>query len=68
MSDIAVQDILQRIEVLSAEDRLRVQVHLAEVSEAEWKQEAEDVRRTARNKGIDQVAVDRAVDDVRYSP
>ena len=39
---------------------------LAEKSEADWKQEAERAREIARQKGIDQPAIDRAVKNFRY--
>lgn len=66
MSDIAVQEILAKIEHLSDEERLYVARRLAETSEADWRREADSARRIAREKGIDQTAVDRAVEEVRY--
>jgi hypothetical protein len=66
MSNLAVQEILDKIEHLSEEDRLCVAKRLAETSEAQWSREAEDARRIAREKGIDQRAIDRAVDEVRH--
>ncbi len=65
MSD-AVQEILQRIQQLPEEDRLLLEQHLVQGAEAEWKREAEEARRLARQKGIDQAAIDRAVEKVRY--
>lgn len=62
----AVQEILQRIQQLPQEDRLALEKHLAQLAEAEWKHEAEAARRLARQKGIDQAAIDRAVEKVRY--
>jgi hypothetical protein len=62
----AVQEILQRIQQLPEEDRLVLEQHLLERAEAEWKREAEEARRLARQKGIDQAAIDRAVEKVRY--
>ena len=38
----AVQEILQRIQQLTEEDRLLLEQHLAERAEAEWKREAEE--------------------------
>jgi hypothetical protein len=64
----AVQQILQRIQELPEEDRLVLQVQLALAAEAEWKREADDARRLAQQKGIDQAAIDRAVESVRYRP
>jgi hypothetical protein len=66
MSD-AVLDILHRIEALPEQDRLLLQEHLARAAEAEWQREAEEARRQARARGIDQAAIDRAVEAVRYS-
>jgi hypothetical protein len=63
----AVQEILERIEQLSEEDRLILEERLAERAEAEWKREAEAARRIARERGIDQAAIDQAIHDVRYS-
>ena len=62
----AVQEILQRIEQLPDDDRLILEERLAEIAEAEWKQEAEVARRIARERGIDQAAINKAVSDVRY--
>jgi hypothetical protein len=64
----AVQEILQRIQQLPEEDRLQLEQHLALAAEAEWKREADEARRLARQKGIDQAAIDRAVENVRYRP
>jgi hypothetical protein len=62
----AVHDILERIQRLPAEDRLLLEECLAEQAEAEWQREAEEARRLARQKGIDQAAIDRAVEKVRH--
>jgi hypothetical protein len=64
----AVREILQSIQLLPAEDRLELEQHLAQLAEAEWQREAEEARRLAQQKGIDQAAIDRAVEKVRYSP
>jgi hypothetical protein len=63
----AVLEILDRIQLLPAEDRLMLDEQLARISEAEWQREAEDARRLAKEKGIDQAAIDRAVEAVRYA-
>lgn len=65
MSQSAVRDILQQIERLSDEDRLDLSMRLAERQEDEWKAEADMARRTARERGITQAAIDQAVNDVR---
>jgi hypothetical protein len=64
----AVQDILQRIQQLPREDRLVLEEQLAQLAEAEWHREAEEARQLARQQGIDQAAIDRAVESVRYRP
>jgi len=62
----AVLDILHRIEQLPEEDRLLLEEHLALAAEAEWRREAEEARKVARATGIDQAAIDRAVEKARY--
>jgi hypothetical protein len=66
MSSADVQEILDKIDHLPEEDRLCIARRLVETSEAQWRQEAEDARRSARERGIDQAVIDRAVDEVRY--
>ena len=63
----AVLEILDRIQHLPVEDRLSLDEQLARLSEAEWHREAEEGRRLAKQKGIDQAAIDRAVEAVRYT-
>ena len=63
----AVREILHRIEQLPEEDRLLLEERLTEIAEVEWKREAELARRAARERGVDQAAIDRAVHDLRYS-
>jgi len=62
----AEPDILERIEQLPQEDRLVLEERLTEIAEAEWKREAEHARRIARERGLDQAAIDQAIRDVRY--
>ena len=62
----AVLDILHRIDALPEQERLLLQEYLARAAEAEWQREAEEARRLARAKGIDQAAIDQAVEAVRY--
>jgi len=66
MSQASVYDILDRIQKLPAEDRLLLDELLAEREEAEWSREAARARQMAREKGIDQQAIDRAVHSVRH--
>jgi hypothetical protein len=62
----AVKEILKRIHELPEEDRLALEERLAEEAETEWKRAAEEAREVARQKGIDQAAIDRAVEKIRY--
>ena len=64
----AVHEILNRIQQLPAEDRLLLEDYLAQQMEAEWQREAEEARQLARQKGIDQAAIDQAIERVRYRP
>jgi hypothetical protein len=66
MSQTAVYDILDRIQKLPAADRLLLDELLAEQEEVEWSQEAAGARQIARERGIDQQAIDRAVHAVRH--
>jgi len=62
----AVREILRRIEQLSEADRLILEERLAELAEVEWRREAEDARQIARERGLDQAAIDQAIHDLRY--
>lgn len=66
MSQGTIDDILDRIKQLSPEDRRRLHEILAQEEEREWRVEAEAARRSAREKGLDQGAIDRAVYAVRH--
>jgi hypothetical protein len=66
MSSPVVEEILERIEQLSAEDRLLLEERLVERAEAEWRQEAEKARQLARQQGLDQAAIDRTIQELRY--
>ena len=65
MSD-AVRQLLEQIEQLPEEDRVVLEEQLAELAEADWKREAEQARQLARQRGIDQAAIDEAIHDLRY--
>ncbi len=67
MSQATVRKILQQIQKLSKKDRLLLDQSLAEQTESEWKREAEEARRTAKKKGLDQAAIDRTLLKLRYS-
>jgi len=62
----AVREIIHRIEQLPEEDRLLLEERLTEIAGAEWKREAERARRIARERGLDQAAIDQAIRDLRY--
>ncbi len=62
----AVHEILERIQRLPAADRLVLDEYLDQQAEAEWRRAANEARLLAREKGIDQAAIDRAVEKVRY--
>jgi hypothetical protein len=66
MSNAAVQEILNKVELLSEEEQLDLAKRLAERSEADWRAEAEVARCAAQQRGLDQSAIDRAVEEVRY--
>ena len=66
MSQAAVEEILHRIQQLPEEDRRLLEERWAELTEAEWKREAEQARLSARERGVDQKAIDRAVQELRY--
>ena len=62
-----VDEILRQIEELSEEDRLVLEARLTELAEKEWKREAEKARQMAKQRGVDQAAIDRAVEETRCS-
>jgi 2-iminoacetate synthase ThiH len=62
----AVREILERIDHLPENERQELDELLAQRAEDEWKQAAEDARRMAREKGIDQAAIDDAIEQVRH--
>lgn len=61
MSQVTVEHILDLIDQLSDPDRELLQRQLAARAEAEWRREAEDARRQAKARGIDQAAIDAAI-------
>lgn len=66
MSQSTVDDILKLIDELSDPDRAVLEQQLSERAEAEWRTEAETARQQARERGIDQAAIDEAVRKHRY--
>ena len=67
MSAAAVQDILERIRQLPAEDRQLLEQRLAELAEAEWRREAEAARSRSRAIGLDQAQIDQAIEGFALS-
>jgi hypothetical protein len=65
MSAATVDDIIRQIEQLPEEDRLLLEKRLAELAESEWRSEAERARQAARARGVDQAAIDRAIEELR---
>ena len=68
MGEAAVRHILNQIDNLPEVDRVLLEEQLAERAEAEWVREAQSARETARHRGIDQAAIDKAVEEARYRP
>jgi len=66
MNESAIDHIWQQIQALGEEEQLRLHERLAAVAEEQWRNEASAARRIAKDKGIDQATIDRAVDKVRY--
>jgi hypothetical protein len=66
MGEAAVREILQKIDSLPEADRLLLERELAERAEAEWLSESHAAREQARARGIDQAAIDAAVEQSRY--
>ena len=66
MNQSNVQTILDQIEQLPEADRQLLDQRLAERAQAEWKREAEAARRLARERGVDQAAIDQAIHDLRH--
>ena len=68
MSNATVREILDRIERLPAAERALLEDELAQRAETEWRHEAEEARRVAQERGLDQAAIDEAIRRVRHSP
>lgn len=66
MSQATVYELLERIQRLPAEERRLLDDLLAQREEIEWREEAIRARQMARDKGIDQEVIDRAVRAVRH--
>jgi hypothetical protein len=66
MASVAVTEILRKIDQLPEADRLLLEQQLAQRAETEWLREAANAREVARRRGVDEAAIDRAVEEVRY--
>lgn len=62
----AVRKILDRIMQLPDADRMELTLELARQDEQEWAQLLREARQTARQRGIDDQAITRAVESLRY--
>lgn len=67
MSRSTVESILHDIEALNEEDRLHLERELARRFEAQWTDEAAKARGEAARRGIDQAAIDAAIEQRRYA-
>ena len=67
MSEAMIEEILQKIDQLPESERRALDKRLAEREETEWRQAAEEARRTAKERGLNQAAIDDAVHRLRYS-
>jgi hypothetical protein len=61
-----VQEILRQIDSLDEHQRLELDRQLAEREQGEWQEAAREMRDLARQRGIDQAAIDQAVERRRY--
>jgi hypothetical protein len=66
MSHTTVEVILGMIDSLPDSERELLHQRLAERLESEWRKEAENARRQAQARGIDQPVIDDAVHNLRY--
>ncbi len=66
MSTAAVHELVDRVQRLREAERQLFDELLVQLEEQEWRRESKKARRLARDRGIDQEAIDRAVADIRY--
>jgi hypothetical protein len=66
MSEMAVREILDRIDNLSESDRALLERELSERLESNWLKEAAAAREEALRRGLDDDAIDRTVEELRY--
>ncbi|MFQ5732169.1 MAG: hypothetical protein ACE5KM_09460 [Planctomycetaceae bacterium] len=66
MSEATVEQIIEMIDALPEEERESLEHRLAQRNELEWRKEADAARLQAKERGIDQAAIDTAVQRHRY--
>jgi hypothetical protein len=66
MSSAAVDEIWNRIHALSEEDRLSFARDWARWVEEQWQSSSRAARKAAAEGGLDDAAIARAVEEVRY--
>lgn len=62
----AVRELLDRILSLPQEQRAEFDSELSRIEEAEWAEIITHARKTARQRGIDDDAIARTVESLRY--
>lgn len=68
MGQPTVDEILAAIDALPESDQELLDRKLAERAEAAWQAEAAQARELARARGVDQAAIDAAIQARRYGP
>jgi hypothetical protein len=66
MNEPLVRDILDRIDQLPEDDRLLLERRIIERNEAEWRSETLAAQEAAKRRGIDDAAIERAIEELRY--
>jgi hypothetical protein len=66
MTPTNVEEILRQIQELSENDRRLLEKRMAQIADEEWQLEVAEARRVAKEKGLDQAAIDRAIEEIRY--
>ena len=66
MNETLVRDILDRIDRLPEDDRLLLECRLAERAEAQWRRETLAAEEESVRRGIDDAAIQRAIEEIRY--
>ena len=66
MNSAAVNEIWSRIHALSDDDRMAFAREWAQWVDAEWRVSSQKARQAAANVGLDDAAIARAIEEVRY--